>query len=276
MRKKDIQILKSRGSLEKFSKKKLTASLKRCGLSPRSSKEITETVAREIRDGDRTLDIYRRTLPLVRRKSPLAGVHYSLKKALLALGPTGHHFESFVARYFEELGFETSVSKTFQGRLVSHEVDVVASLKGKRYFVECKFHNRPGIKNDVKVALYVKARWDDLREGAEGKNLHGFYLASNTAFTKDAQIYAAGSKLELLGVNAPTENPFIVEIKRLRLYPVTSLRSLNKFAKAELLSRGIMVASDLHYHKQLLQRIGLGDEKITQILREADFLRGHL
>lgn len=276
MRRKEIQILKSRGSLEKFSKKKLKTSLERCGLSPRSSQEITEKVAKEIRDGDRTLDIYRKTLPLVRRKSPLAGVHYSLKKALLALGPTGHHFERFVARYFEELGFETVVSKTFQGRLVNHEVDVVASMKGKRFFVECKFHNRPGIKNDIKVALYVKARWDDLREGSEGRNLQGFYLASNTAFTKDALSYAAGSKLQLLGVNAPADNPFIVEIERLRLYPITSLRSLNKFTRAELLDRGIMVAADLHYHKHVLRKIGIQEEKIIQILREADFLRGHL
>lgn len=275
MRRKKIQILKSRGSLEKFSRRKLLASLERCGLSPKSSREITEKVAQEIRDGDRTLDIYRRTLPLVRRKSPLAGIHYSLKKALLALGPTGHHFERFVARYFEELGFETIVSKTFQGRLVSHEVDVVASLRGKRFFVECKFHNRPGIKNDVKVALYVKARWDDLREGPEGKNLNGFYLASNTAFTKDAQVYAEGSKLELLGVNAPKENPFIGEIKRLRLYPLTSLRSLNKFSKAELLSLGVMAAQDLHYHKELLKKIGLPSEKIIQVLREVDLLRSH-
>jgi len=167
------------------------------------------------------------------------------------------------------------VSKTFQGRFVRYDVDVVASLNGKRFFVECKFHYGPGIKNDVKVALYVKARWDDLKDGPEGKNLHGFYLASNTAFTKDALAYANGSKLELLGVNAPDGNPFLVEIKRLRLYPITSLRSLNKFSKIELLSRGIMAAQDLHYHKQILQRIGLSEEKIIQVLREVDYLRSH-
>ena len=63
----------------------------------------------------------------------------------------------------------------------------------KNTLIECKSHNRFGIKNDIKTALYVKARWDDLKEGPDGKKVESFVLASNTSFTKDALVYAEGT-----------------------------------------------------------------------------------
>jgi len=37
------------------------------------------------------------------------------------------------------------------------------TVDDKHIFVEAKFHNRLGVKTDLKVALYVKARFDDLK-----------------------------------------------------------------------------------------------------------------
>ena len=74
-----------------------------------------------------------------------------LKKAIFDLGPSGHHFETFVSRYFEEIGYTTKTCQTLNGRLVKHEIDIVGIKNGKRVFIECKFHNRIGIKNDIKI-----------------------------------------------------------------------------------------------------------------------------
>lgn len=273
-RRRNITVTKANGGREYFSRQKLMRSLRRSGLSPARSNAIADQVTRELYEGARTKDIYRRALQLVKEVSPVAAVQYSLKKAIFDLGPTGHHFETFVARYFEALGFSTKTCQVIKGKFVSHEIDVIATKNGKTYFVECKFHNRHGIKNDIKIALYVKARWDDLREGHTGKNLTGFFLASNTAFTTDAITYANGTNLHLLGVNAPLEKSFLQEIKELGLYPVTSLRGLSKIIRNELLNKNIVLASELIQQKKILLQLGMTEADFAKVIREVEILQG--
>lgn len=273
MKRRKFYIKKSHGGIETFSRKKLVTSLQRSGLPKSHCQRIADRVSREVKEGEKTKDIYRKALKLVDQDSPIAAAHYSLKRAIFNLGPAGHHFETFVARYFEKLGHTTTTRRNMMGRLVSHEVDVIAKKNGKRYFVECKFHNRVGIKNDIKVALYVKARWDDLKQGVEGKNLAGFYLASNTAFSQDAITYAKGSGLHLLGVNAPPERSFLEEIKALHLYPITSLKNLKVKIKDQLLENNVVLASELPENVNLLFRLGMQEAQINQLLLEIELLK---
>lgn len=272
-RPKPHKIIKANGGAENFSRHKLFRSLRHAGLPPRKCSLITDKVSSEIYEGTTTRDIYRRAFQLVRQTSPVAAAHYSLKKALFELGPTGHHFETFVARYFEARGYRTETCQTIQGKFVTHEIDVIAIKGNEKLFVECKFHNRQGIRNDIKIALYVKARWDDLREGPEGKTLSGFYLATNTAFTGDAIKYANGSKLKLLGVNAPEQKSFFDDIRELRLYPVTSLRRLSKIIRNELISKNILLASELLTQKRLLMKLGMTEAEFGTLTEEIHLLQ---
>jgi hypothetical protein len=262
---KVFKIYKSSGRTEPFSKFKLLKSIKRTGLPPRECKSIAEKVTDDIGEGFKTKDIYRKTLTLLGKTSSMAAAQYSLKRSIFELGPTGHHFELYVSKYFEALNYQTKISQTLKGKWVTHEVDVLAYKGKRRFFVECKFHNRIGIKNDIKVALYVKARWDDLREGPHGRNLSGFYLVSNTAFSKDAITYAEGTGLQLLGVNAPMDRSFLEQIKDLDLFPITSLKTLSKYVKNELLNRGIILTKDLPHHRNLLCRLGLSDDDLMRL-----------
>ena len=272
MKNKKFQILKSSGYPESFSRRKLLLSLKRSGLPNKQCQKITDEVANEVDEGSNTRSIYQKTLRLVNQSSSLAAVNYSLKRAIFDLGPAGHFFEAFVGRYFQELGYTTKTCQVLQGRFVTHEVDVVATRKGKDSFVECKFHNRSGIKNDIKIALYVKARRDDLRDGPAGKNLKYFYVASNTAFTLDAIKYSKGSDIHLLGINTPVEHPFIEEVRGLRLYPVTRLRSINRHYKLELLKRDIILAKELTDNVSVLEKMGFTENEINKVLDEVELL----
>lgn len=272
-RPKPYKIIKANGGAENFSRHKLFRSLRHAGLPPRKCSQITEKVSSEIYEGASTRDIYRRAFQLVKQTSPVAAAHYSLKKALFELGPTGHHFETFVARYFQARGYKTDTCRTIQGKFVTHEIDVIATKGNEKLFVECKFHNRQGIRNDIKIALYVKARWDDLRDGPEGKSLTGFYLASNTAFTGDAIKYANGSKLKLLGVNAPEEKSFFDDIRDLKLYPVTSLRRLSKIIRNELILKNIILASELPAEKKLLMKLGMTETEFGALTEEIRLLQ---
>lgn len=269
----NFRILKSTGIPESFSKNKLLTSIKRTGLPKRQCENIATEVSEEIGEGYKTSDIYRKTLRLVRQRSPLAGVQYSLKRAIFELGPSGHHFESFVAKYFEELGYKTKVGQVLKGKWVNHEVDVIATGRDVKYFVECKFHNRMGIKNDIKTALYVKARWDDLKAGPCGSDLSGFFLTTNTAFSQDAIRYANGTGLRLLGINAPSDKSFLDHIKELNLYPITSLKSLNKSAKKILIEDGIILAKQLSNQWELLLKLGYSLEEVDHIQTEVEILK---
>lgn len=263
-------IYKANGRKEAFSKNKLIRSLERTGLHSRACTDIANHISNEVQDGDRTRAIYKKALRLVRQKSALATVHYSLKKALFELGPEGHYFENYVARYFQKKQFETSECKVLQGKFVNHEVDCIA-LKGKeKYYSECKFHNRAGTKNDVKISLYVKARWDDLKDGPEGKTLTGYFIFTNTTFTSDAITYSKGTGLKLMGINAPAEKSFSEEIREMKLYPLTSLNSLNKTEKRRLLDKKIVLAEELN--SQILFKLGFENDAVQRILNEVDVM----
>ena len=263
-------VVKANGNTEAFSKNKLTLSLARTGLPRKACEDIANKVTSEIRNGDKTQHIYKKAFNLIKERSPLATTRYSLKKALFELGPEGHYFEDYVARYFTRSGYKTQVCKIFQGKFVKHEVDCVAVNKDGEYFSECKFHNRSGTKNDVKISLYVKARWDDLRTGPDGKNLQGYYIFSNTAFTTDAIQYAQGTGLRLMGVNSPAEKSFLEEIKQMKLFPVTSLRSINRSQNRILLDKKIIVVNELN--NDLLYKLGMDQLQINRVMEEVSLL----
>jgi hypothetical protein len=272
MKRHKIRIRKASGVPQPFSKKKLFLSLQRTGLPANECRLISEKVEKEITEGTHTSEIYRKALKLIKQKSPIASVHYSLKKSLFELGPEGHLFEIFVARYFREIGYSVKTCHTLQGLLVKHEVDVIAKLNDDDFFAECKFHNHAGVKNDIKVALYVKARWDDLRKGPDGKNLKGYFIVTNTSFTSDAILYAKGTGLRLLGVNMPEGDSFLDKIKKLKLYPLTSLRHLSRSIKKELLAREIILARDLLDSLSLLGTMGMSEEQISSLKDEIETL----
>lgn len=270
--KNEYSIVKSSGIIEPFSSAKLNSSLRRSGLPLKKSKEITEEIAKSLTPGMRTKDIYRRAYKLVRLESSTAAVHYSLKRAILELGPTGFEFERFVARYFEAIGFKTQVGVILKGEFVNHEVDIIATKGDDQNYVECKFHNHLGHSNDIKVALYVKARWDDLKNGPTGKKLAGFYLVSNTTFSTDAIKYAEGTGLKLLGVNTPAEEAFLQKIAKLKLYPITSLKKLKKYMINELLKQDIILCQELIHERNFLRKLGLDDGEISLLFRDIDYL----
>lgn len=263
-----LQIIKSSGDVEQFNKSKLQRSLQRAGCAPKECKFITNQVAEKIRHGSTTHDIFKHTEKILRQQSPVAATQYSLKKSLLELGPTGYEFEQFVAKYFAAIGFNTYIDITMQGEFVRHEVDVIASKPNFQTYVECKFHNTIGRKNDVKIVLYVKARWDDLKNGPDGKYLKEYYVVTNTVFTSDALQYAEGVGLKLLGVNAPSDESFLDKIKRHKLFPITSLKRLKRIHCRELLQKNIILCTELLMERDLLVSMGLKDDEIENVFKD--------
>lgn len=235
-----INVLKASGGYEPFSEEKVRSSLKRAGADEEVVFKILSQVKGELYDGIPTQKIYTHIFDLLRHeKTPLLS-RYNLKEAIMQLGPTGFPFERFVAGILAVNGYKVEVDKNVQGKCVTHEIDVAAEKEGHQAMIECKYHNHPGMKTDIKVALYVYARFLDVQNSfQEG------WLVTNTKATIDAYDYAQCVGLKLISWDLPAGESLRDLIEKSGLHPITALESLSHGDKQRFLSQGIVFQKDL-------------------------------
>lgn len=268
-----ITITKADGTKELFEESKLVDSLKNAGGSDQIIDEVIDHVSKEMYDGMPTSEIYSRAFKLLRKHSLPIAVKYSLRRALSELGPDGFPFEKYISKIFQAWGYETLTDQTVLGVCVAHEVDVVAWNKERLVMVEAKFHNELGMKSDLKVALYIKARFDDLRGnmfnyGGVVRKLDEGWLITNTKFTDQAIKYGECQGVKMLGWNYPQKGNLQDIIEELHLHPFTCLISLSNTHKKTLLSKGIILCTDISKQPQVLKEIGLQPSEIEEVLSE--------
>jgi len=171
---KEVLITKADGNRVPFDATKLYTSLHRIGANKETADHIVNQIEKELVSGMSTTQIYKRAFSLLRKEERPSAARYSMKRAVLALGPSGFPFEKFVAEIFKERGFAAIVGEMVQGSCAKHEVDMVAQKNATHIGAELKFHNRLGTKSDLKDALYVSARFEDIKKaqnsGAITKN----------------------------------------------------------------------------------------------------------
>ncbi len=268
-------IIKADGSKQAFDPERLKMSLIRAGAGEYTARNITESVSKSVHHGIRSRDIYSRAFTLLRKETRPVAARYALRRALLELGPSGHPFEDFMARVFEKDGWNVEWRKILQGVCVSHEVDMFAHKNGTTLIAELKYHNTPQYKTDVKVALYVKARFDDIWSYAEKKaipKVERGLLITNTKFTSQAVAYATCAGLELLGWGYPQENNVYEYICRTKVYPITALTLLKKAEKRLLIDKGVVSCDMLRERRDVLSSLHISSERVGTILAEADAL----
>ncbi len=272
-----VNILKSDGTKQLFEEEKLANSLRRVGASPEAIDDVIDQVEKEMREGMSTSDIYGRAFFLLRKHSVPTAVKYSIRRAMMELGPDGFPFEKFVARIFKMWGYETATDQTLMGVCVDHELDVVAWKGDSLAMVEAKYHNQFGMKSDLKVALYVKARFDDLagstfKYGGKEMKLSERWLVTNTKFTDKAVKYGECSKLRLLGWNYPEHNSLHEIIGDNGLHPITCISGLSNQQKKDLVGRNILACIDLVGLPSVLTDIGVRGEQAEKVLTEAQII----
>ncbi len=268
-----ITITKSDGTKQLFEEEKLVSSLKRVGASAEIIDDVVEEIGREIHDGMSTTEIYRRAFDLLRKHSSKVAAKYSVRRAMIELGPDGFPFEKFVARLFKMWGYESVTDQVVMGRCVDHEVDVVAWKGEELAMVEAKYHNEFGLKSDLKVSLYVKARYDDISEneydyGGTKQKLTERWLITNTKFTDKAIRYSECVKMKLLGWNYPEKGNLHDLISENSLHPIACLSTLTRDQKRELAAKNMLICLDLVGNPHVLKEIGVKPEDQEKILTE--------
>ena len=269
---KDILIVKSTGVKEPFDIKKLETSLVRAGASEKNVSLIADHILKEVRDGMSTGEIYAHAFSLLRRYEKPVSLKYSLRKAVMELGPSGFPFEKFISELFKARGFKSETNLMARGRCVEHEIDVIAWNDVKLIIAEAKFHNDIGLKSDLKVALYVKARFDDLKETlftVEGKKRkhNEAHLITNTKFTSSAIEYAECSGLALVGWNYPITGNLHNMIEDFNLHPITALTTLTDYEKKDFISKGLVLCKQL-ISGGILKKNGIKEDRINLAIQE--------
>jgi hypothetical protein len=240
-------VLKSDGTQELFDPSKLRASLERAGASTIISKEIVEEVSVWIVKPQTTNAIYKKAFAFLKKKKQKApALLYSLRRSIAELGPTGFPFEKFVAQIFRKKGYTVENGRMVQGKCVDHEIDVLAWNDKDLMLAEVKFHSEIGAKSDLKVALYIDARFEDLKNaevsGVAGDKrvmTHGL-LITNTKFTLKAIQYGMCAGVGMIGWNFPTRGNLHDLITETKIHPVTCLPSLTVAEKKLIIDQGIV------------------------------------
>lgn len=270
-----IYIIKSNGDREVFDSSKLERSLQRAGATSKTIESILDTIKDSLVDDTTTHDLYRRAFELLNKADKPVSLRYSLKRAIMELGPSGFPFEDYVAEIFKTKGYETLTGQVVRGQYVEHEIDVVAWNNEKLIMVEAKFHNQLGVKSDLKVALYVKERFDDLSTqvfdyGKKGRKLDEGWLITNTKFSSTAIEYGShqGSHLVMVGWNYPIRGNLHDMILEAKLHPLTCLVSLNGAQKKILLDQGIVLCKTIIERPQLLDNMHLSEGEKKEVLDE--------
>ena len=272
-----VLITKSDGTRQPFDEEKLVNSLKHVGAAPAAIDEITDEVERGMKDGMTTYDIYNRAFALLKQHHSPTAVKYSIRRAMLELGPDGFPFEKFVARIFQAWGYETLTDQTLKGSCVEHEIDVVAWKGEALAMVEAKYHNEFGLKSDLKVALYVKARFDDLSGpsfsyGGKARKLSERWLVTNTKFTDKAITYAGCQGLKLVGWNYPEQGNLHDQIGQNGLHPLTCLSLLSHQEKRDLIGRNVLTCMDIVAKPAVLSEAGIKGDRAEKVIGEAQLI----
>lgn len=270
--KQGIYIIKADGTREIFDQEKLRKSLRRIGTDNTTIDVILTKITSGLTENNTTKEIYRKAFTLLKKYQRPAALKYSLRKAIAELGPSGFPFEKFVAEIYKAQGYQVITDQIVMGRCVPHEVDIVAYNDTELIMMEAKFHTDFGTGSDLKVALYIKARFDDLRDGIfkyggrERKMTKGI-LITNTKFSTTAIQYGECAHLDMLGWNYPHENALNHIIDRLNLVPITVLTTLSLTEKKMFLANNIVLSKQLG-NFNLLKSYGFNEEKSRMIIRE--------
>jgi hypothetical protein len=268
-----ILITKMSGDQVYFDEEKLKKSLRRSKADEDIIAQVIEKIKKELYDTMPTKEIYRLAFSQLKKYSATSASRYKLKSAILELGPSGFPFEKYVAELLKFKNYRTEVGNIVQGHCVTHEIDILAENEHQYLIVECKFHSDQRRFCDVKVPLYIHSRFKDVESKMREKQskiekLYVGGLVTNTRFSSDALQYGKCMSMFMLSWDYPINKSLKNLIDESGLHPITSLLTLLKHEKDQILSEGIVLCKDLINKEKVLAEIGISETRIKKIIDE--------
>jgi Holliday junction resolvase-like predicted endonuclease len=267
-------ITKTSGLVEPYNEAKLIRSLRSVGANDSAIQDILDEIHKQFPIINDSQQIFAIALEKLKQINTGVASRYNLKKALIEFGPAGFPFEQFIAAVFQAQGYKVETNIIAQGMCVTHELDVVAFKDNVHHIIECKFHNNQRYKSDVKVSLYIKARFDDLlkkwqKQTSDTHKAHQAWIVTNTTFTEDAIQFAECVGISPLSWNYPQGHALKDIIGQYKLHPITALVSLTDREKKLFLDNGLVLCRDAQQYKKNLLALGMKADEIDALIKEA-------
>ena len=272
---KPILIMKSHGQLEPFDEKKVRTSIARTCDDKKVVDQVLDVIKKKLKPKMRTSDIYKLVNIELDKLKPWAAARYNLRDAIIKMGPTGFHFEKYVASILNAYGYDAITPDTYQGACISHEVDVTAKKEGRTAFIEAKFrHDYRGTVN-IKDTMSTWTRFLDLVDGSKVELCPHFdeaWIVTNARFTDQSLKYGHCKNMVLIGWNHPRERTFAQMVDLNALYPVTLIKDLNKPELEALASENIMLCRDIIGLEipKLKQKTGFSISRAENIIKSCE------
>lgn len=275
----DQYVVKANGKEEEFSREKLSSSLLKAGANPEIAASTVSNIEKKFTNYINTDEIYHHTLDNLKKVEPILALKYTLKRAIMGLGPAGFVFERYISKILNKYGYSTEIDKIISGFCVDHEIDIIAEKMNERFMVECKYHNAMGIHSDVKISLYIHSRFLDIEKTNDNKinNEKAFskaWLFTNTKCTDDAIKYGNCVNLKITAWNYPKDESLQYFIENKKLYPVTILSTISGLQKTILFNAGILLVNELSGYQinDLANLLSVDKESSAKILNEVNML----
>ena len=271
-------VIKDDGTQEPFDEDKIKTSILNAGGSTDTAGSTADSVKKSFKNYMQSKEIYRHALKHLKGRQPAVAIKYTLKKAIMDLGPTGYVFEKYFAKVLRLYGYKTDVSTIVRGHCVEHEVDIIAEKDSLHYMLECKYHNDVDISSDVKIALYVNSRFEDIKKAsAAGLNNYDFkqgWLVTNTKVTSEAIKYAGCVNMRIVAWHYPRTENLENFIENKKLYPVSILQGLSNYKKNILFENNTITVQDfLEYSPDSIARtIHTNPSFVHRLFAQAEML----
>ncbi|MDD3386353.1 MAG: hypothetical protein PHX92_00200 [Candidatus Pacebacteria bacterium] len=268
-----INVIKLNGDKQLFSANKVYNSALRAGASFSLAKEISLEIEKEIYDGIKTSDIFKKIKEKLRSRDIQISMRFSLKEGINKLGPEGFLFEDFTKKVLSNYCMKIKPGKIIAGKCSKYEIDFLASNKEYFFIGECKYRNRNNSRIDINVPLKSFAILEDIKDGNtfSNENLRSF-IVTNSKFTLEAIKYSLCRNIKLLGWKYPENRGLERLIEEKKLYPVTILPSLTKNIFSVFEKQGILLALEvLDMDISKLSKI-INRKKLEKIREEAQIL----
>jgi len=262
-----LTVVKATGQKEFFNEEKLRDSIKRAGIPAPLEDKVIAHVKSKLYENIPTSQVYKHITEFLDKAPEKTTIKYSLKQAIMDLGPTGYPFEDYVSEILRAKGYATQVRSNLLGKCVTHEIDVIAErINIEKIMIEAKYHNAAGIHTDVHIPLYTKARFDDLKEKYKFTKA---WLFTNTKITSDALAYAQCVDMGVTSWSYPQNESLRDLIEEEKLYPITILSSLSQAHKQLLLDNHLILVKEICKNKENLNLLGIQNSKAKSITEEA-------
>lgn len=270
-----MNVIKRDGKVVNYDKKKVIRSLKNSGVSKETINIVLSKINEKKIKSISTNNLYKIIYKLVRRyENEYSASIYSLKRAIINLGPEGHVFEDFIGKIFTFLGYDILVRQVYESNCITHELDVVG--KKEDFFIECKFHNKGGVNTPSKDVLYSYSRFIDLKDAnkKKGYNFKEVWLVTNTKISNDGIAFGEYWKMKLLSWKYPKNNSLSDIIDSNKLYPISMLPNIDENIFNILYKNKILLINELcNKPDKEIEDMGIDISIIDNIRKDCDLIK---